>query len=50
MGHMNLAFHWDVVYSSQLFIKYALLQPSLRTAMGKLAEGISAYSYLEVKA
>ena len=49
IGQMNLDFHWNVVYNSQLYFKYELLRGALHLAMGRLADGISSYSYEEIK-
>ena len=44
----NKDLHLDVVYNSQLYIKYELLQQAMAAALAALEAGVTAYAYAEI--
>ena len=45
----DLESSYNVVYNSQLYIKYELLQQAMTAALAALEAGVSAYAYDEIR-
>ena len=45
----NPDLHWNIVYNSQLYIKFELLHQAVSLALRALEAGVTMYAYEEVR-